>query len=156
MLNNQKYKKSWNNRGGGVEGQFKREITYLKQVYKEPHFPILLSINLEKFEIYINYCGKKINKNNVPFNWKKQIEEIVSTLDKKKIIHNDMHIGNFLVKDNIIYLIDFGWASDNKFWPYCNISLENINEHSEFIKLLDTICKHGVKDRINFVKSYKN
>ncbi len=40
----------------------------------------------------------------------KQVNKIVSILYKKNIIHNDMHIGNFLVKDNIIYLIDFGWA----------------------------------------------
>ena len=60
----------WDNRGNGIEGQFIREIKYLKAVYKEPHFPILLSTNLEKKEIYINYCGKKIDKNNVPSNWK--------------------------------------------------------------------------------------
>lgn len=145
---------AWDNRGNGIEGQFIREIKYLKTVYKEPHFPILLSTNLEKKYIYINYCGAKIDKNNVPYNWKKQINEIVSILYKNNIIHNDMHIGNFLVKDNIIYLIDFGWAFGKKYWPYVNITLDNINEHTNFIKLLDAVCKLGIKDRMNFKKSF--
>ena len=114
----------------------------------------MLSTNLEKNEIYINYCGKIIDENNVPSNWKKQVDEIVSLLYKKNIIHNDMHIGNFLVKDNVIYLIDFGWASNKKYWPYTNITMDNINEHNNFINLLDGVCKIGIKDRINFRRTF--
>ena len=144
---------AWNNRGDGCKGQFTRETKFLKKVYKEPHFPILLSTKKEN-EIYINYCGEKINENNIPSDWKIQIDEIVSILSKKNIIHNDMHIGNFLIYNNIIYLVDFGWASNKKYWPYCNVISDNINEHDNFIKLLDAVSKNGIKDRIKFRKQY--
>ena len=145
----------WDNRGDGCEGQYTREINILKQLYKIPHFPILLSTDDEKLEIYMSYCGEKITEINVPVNWKEQIEEIVLTLNEKHILHNDMHIGNFLVNDDIIHLVDFGWSSGNYFWPYNNIKLEDINDHKYFFDLLDITCKYGINDRINYVNSLK-
>ena len=57
----------------------------------------------------MNDCGGPLDKNNIPENWKTQLTEIVQTLKQCSLYNNDAWFNNFVVKDNIIYFIDFGW-----------------------------------------------
>ena len=60
--------------------------------------------------IEMEFAGEKISKKNLPSDWQTQIENIASFLNKFDIIHRDIKEENILVKNNKIYLIDFGWS----------------------------------------------
>ncbi len=85
----------------------KREISFLKKL-KGNHFPKIKEIGNNW--MILSYCGQKISKYNIPKNWKKQISDICDELNEHNIIHRDIKQGNVLVHNDIIYLIDFGWA----------------------------------------------
>lgn len=87
------------------------------------HFPEVYSYDDEKKEIEIEDCGEML-KDNLPENWKEQLEEIVNDLKAHEIIHRDIKLDNLMVKHGIIKLIDFGWAKfkeeeDEKEPPSC-------------------------------------
>ena len=88
--------------------------------------------------ILMSYCGQNINNNNIPKNWKFQIDEIVNTLFNIKIYHNNIWKNKFLVHKNVINLIDFSWSSNNKEYPYQNIDKTNMNSNN-FITLLGEV-----------------
>jgi hypothetical protein len=60
---------------------------------------------------------------------------------------------NFLIKDNIIHLIDFGWANNNEGYPYINITEEDINKNNNLILLLDHSLERVIEKRILFKNS---
>lgn len=60
--------------------------------------------------IEMEYVGEPISKKNLPSDWKVQIKNISSELNKLSIIHRDIKKENILVKNNKIFLIDFGWS----------------------------------------------
>ena len=130
---------------------FNRESYCLKKVKNQKHFPNILCIDKEYKQFYINYCGVYLTKDNVPSNWKKQIQEIISTLEKLNICHNDMWSNNFLVKNDEIYLIDFGWSSMyNEKYPFININKTDIYKYSNLIDLLENVYTRVIEKRINF------
>ena len=60
-----------------------------------------------------------------------------------------MHgFGNLLVHRNILYLIDFGWATETNKYPFKNINDSDLILHTDFIELLDDVCKRSIKERI--------
>ena len=120
-----------------------REITSLLQLYKKNHFPVLLSKNETEKYIYMNYCGQPLTDSNIPNDWKEQITEIVNILKKCNISNNDMWLNNFLVNNNILYLVDFGWATETDDFPYVNITESNITQYDN---LLDLLGKTLVKE----------
>ena len=61
--------------------------------------------------IVIDYAGANINVQNCPDNWEEQIDIILNDLKMENIKHNDIKLDEILVKDNKIYLIDYGWCS---------------------------------------------
>lgn len=85
---------------------FKKELMALKVIRGEKHFPQLIDFNPLKLDLYMSYCGVKINKNNIPNDWDKQIRNIVDILIKKSLDLNDIQQKNLCVKNNIIYVID--------------------------------------------------
>jgi predicted Ser/Thr protein kinase len=125
--------------------QFKNEIDALLLLNNCNHFPKLLSYDEEETCIYISYCGTPLSSENIPDDWKYQLNAIIVKLNiNKNIYHNDMMCrmnrnngGNFCVLNNILYLIDFGWASKNKpEFPNQNITLKNIYFNKEYKKML--------------------
>ena len=85
-------------------------------------------------------CGERINNENIPDDWKKQLIIIHETLKRENIYHNDIKPDNFTIKDNKIYLIDYGWASENTpGYLYFNLNLKMINESITFNELFHII-----------------
>jgi len=85
------------------------------------HFPKIYKADEDSIEL--EDCGNDLTIKNLPNDWKQQLVEIVKDLKKYKIEHNDIRLENLTVKNNIIYLIDFGWSSlkgeDKSYFPQC-------------------------------------
>ena len=75
------------------------------------HFPKIISES--DGEIEIEHCGKSLSPENLPKNWEQQLLKILKELIQNKIVHRDIKIENLMVKNEVIKLIDFGWASCN-------------------------------------------
>ena len=123
--------------------QFQNEINALLLLSDYNHFPKLLAYDNNTICIYISYCGTPLSSENIPNDWENQLTTIINNLKDKNIYHNDMicmsniNKGNFCVINNLLYLIDFGWASrNNPDFPNLNITLENINDNKEYKKML--------------------
>ena len=61
-------------------------------------------------------------------NWKKQIKEIITSLKKLGIYHNDFIYQNLLIYNGVLTLIDFGWADTKPNYPFLNITTELIDQ----------------------------
>lgn len=97
-----------------------REKTILSVLDKYHHFP-KVRLWLGKI-LGLSYCGVPVIKATLPDDWEVQLAEIHSALVKEKIIHRDVRPENFLIKDCMLYLIDFGWAilkDEPPFGPDC-------------------------------------
>jgi len=136
---------------GGKVGQYNREKNALLKLQNESHFPTILCADDESTTIYMTYCGNTINKTDIPINWKKQMREILSTLQKYKIYNNDAFLQNFLIKDGIIFLIDFGWASfDKEDFPYINITEKDVDKYDDLFKLSKIVFEREKTRTIQF------
>ena len=98
------------------------------------HFVTLQDVDKKKQIITTSYNGVQVNSKNCPRNYKAQLKEILNTLNKKRIFHNDIWGPNFVVDEhNIITLIDFGRASLHKSaWRHKNITMNSINKSTSF------------------------
>jgi len=85
-----------------------REI-YWGQLCTGPHFVQLL--DHRKNWLLFEYGGEPVSPKNLPLNWKEQVAEIMQALDTVSCSHNDLLASNVLVKDGILIVIDFQWAS---------------------------------------------
>ena len=135
---------------GGKKGQMERELSTLLKVYKKPHFPILLSINKKNLDLYLNYCGVPLDENNIPQNWKEQLLEIIKLLKESNVSSNDMWKNNFLIHNNTIFLVDFGWSTNEHYFPFINITNDDINNYQNIFELLDHVFERVVQERIIF------
>jgi hypothetical protein len=73
------------------------------------HFPKIVS-DLNDRELILEYCGVRLTKENMPKDFEQQIREILLELRNAGLVHRDIIPGNLFVKDEILRLIDFGWA----------------------------------------------
>ena len=127
---------------------FFREIKSLEKLKKYNNFPKIISFDEKKHIIYLNYCGELINENNIPSNWKDQLENINKILNENNIFHNDIWYGNFLIKDGIIHLIDFGWSTHYyQDYPYMNLLYTDTKNYNNIYSYLDIIFEKAVKKR---------
>jgi hypothetical protein len=134
---------------GGIEGLFNREINVLKKIFGYKYFPYLLCIDRENKCIYMTFCGKSLNKNNIPVDWMDQIIDCIQIFNQEKIYHNDLWSPNILVLNNVIKIIDFGFSSfNNESFPFTN--LEKNKKYSNFFDYLDMYLKKGVNKRNQF------
>ena len=62
--------------------------------------------------IEMTYVGERITKENIPIDWEKQIEYIYKKLKEFNCSHNDIKPEELLVKENKIYIVDFGWSTE--------------------------------------------
>lgn len=115
-----------------------------------PHFPkILASTN---GTLRIEDCGEPMNCGNLPPDWRAQLIAICDHLQDAKVVHRDVRPENLMIKDNIIKLIDFGWARmasepDGKFpdllgYPYkCPSGFNDRYSMKRVIKYLEAECE---------------
>lgn len=107
--------------GRAIEDHWEKEVKALEKLSGKTHFPELLSVNDTKKIIYMSYCGESLTKENLPDDWRKQCEQIEKICKEFSVYHQDFvgsdanpippHNKNILVKDGIIYLVDFGiWS----------------------------------------------
>lgn len=112
----------------------KREIHILKILKKyNDHFPKI--VYYDELRIITEYIGEPITKNNIPNNIIQQINEILNIFKKENIIHSDIKKEELLIKNDNLYLVDFGWAKINDCWG-CDIGLCN-NEKPFLDKTID-------------------
>ena len=127
---------------------YQNEIKYLKILEKYNITPKIIDNNDK--ELLLNGCGEILNQGNLPENWKDQITNIYEILKKENIYHNDIKFDNFTVKEGKIYLIDFGWSTDNlPGFPYLNLKESYINESIDFNDLLNKIYNDSVSLILN-------
>jgi serine/threonine protein kinase len=138
-----KVTKNWDNNTINVYENEKKWLNQLKEtnIIATPiHFDDINRI------ITTEYVGEKINKYNLPVDWEKQRDEIISILEKHNCRHNDIKPDEIIVYDGKIKLIDFGWANElNKpnpnNWPEglgckfrCNKGNSKFNDKCSFDK----------------------
>lgn len=107
-----------------------REAMFLEKM-KGARAPILLDKGLDWIEI--DYCGTDLNSSNIPQNWPEQIRSISEILATNNILHRDIKQGNLLVRDDVLILIDFGWAIWSDEIPYISPRELNSNVPREMI-----------------------
>ena len=107
---------------------FYHEVKYLNMLSGLPHFPKLLFVDTESCSIFMEYAGTVVFKDVIPLDWKKQIKEIITSLKKLGIYHNDFIYQNLLIYNGVLTLIDFGWADTKPNYPFLNITTELIDQ----------------------------
>lgn len=71
------------------------------------HFPKVYDVD---GELAVEDCGEMLTVNNLPYDWKSQLVQIVFELKDAGVQHRDIKPDNLMIKNGIIKLIDFGWA----------------------------------------------
>jgi len=134
---------------GGIEILFENEIKCLQCLFKLNHFPILLAADYDNLEIYMNYCGENLEEDNVPENWKEQIDLIITSLNELNIYNNDFWVNNLLVHKKILYMIDFGFSSFfEEDFPFININKDELSNATDLIMLLDNAMIRSIEKRL--------
>jgi len=90
---------------------FLNEIYWLNKFSKYNFSPKILKIDYKKKSIHITNVGNKISKNNLPKNWVKQLNEILTILKNNNCFHGDIKPDNLMVQNNTLKLIDFAQSS---------------------------------------------
>ncbi len=102
---------------------FKRQVGYLDYPLIEREWMILSTAKSSHFPkaysfkdgiIELEDCGEPL-KSAIPENYSEQLDEIIDDLEMAGITHRDIRLDNFMVKDGIIKLLDFGWAKSPLF-----------------------------------------
>ena len=111
---------------------FKKQTSYNAYPLVANEWAILTQLNSKHFPkaysfkdgvLEIEDCGVPILE-NIPMDYETQLDEILEDLEFSQVIHRDIRLDNFMVKDGVIKLIDFGWARfldtpDEKEPPEC-------------------------------------
>ncbi len=127
------------------------------------HLPKLIYYDDIARCIVTQYCGENININNIPGNLFDQCLDLLKELKQMNCRHNDIKPQELLINNNILYLVDFGWAHDfNKRtptnWPPglgSDYKPKNNNYDDEYslFKSLETILSKLHKKILDDVKS---
>jgi hypothetical protein len=88
-----------------------REVYWLKKMEQFDRTPNLISYDYDKHVCEMSYMGEPLTKENIPSDYKIQIQYIIETLKKFKCCHNDIKPSELLVMDGKINIIDFAWAT---------------------------------------------
>jgi len=128
-----------------------REIGWLVTMDKFDRVPSLIRIGPNYMEM--QYMGEPITKETIPKNWEDQMKYILDGLKKYKCSHNDIKPEDILVKDEIINLVDFGWATKigetiPKNWPLgigreYKVGVHVFDDKHAFAKSMEIILRGG-------------
>lgn len=95
---------------------FEREV-YILDLLNKNNFlwaPELINFDDKNKIIMMSYCGNIMNEDNKPDDYLDQFKKILADMESINLQHNDIKKGKeILVKDNKIFICDFGWASIN-------------------------------------------
>ncbi len=91
-------------------GLLSREIEWLSRLSASERFPKVL--RYDEDVVGTNYLGEPLRAHNLPRDWEKQAEIILSDLKKAGCSHNDIKCDNLVVMSGKISLIDFGWSTE--------------------------------------------
>lgn len=113
---------------------FEKEAKILQMLSGIVHFPTVLHVNKKDRFIIMKNHGAMLTSTKCPKDFKKQLRSMMSSMKSKNIFHNDVHADNIVVdKDELLTLIDYGWATigDPGQW-YLNLD-ENIIANNDSI-----------------------
>ena len=133
---------------------YHREVQILQRLSGKPGFPTLIDFNDDILTIRMEYCGEPLTEYNVPNNWKHQMIAIITTLESYNLIHNDMHINNWLVHHDSLCLIDFDKTQTERAYPFYNINLKDVKRSKDVIRLFKRKFKEVFPLRIEFEQQY--
>ena len=106
FLKNGIIKKVYNNKK--KQEIMESEILCLKKLKAYDIVPKLLKIDYKNQIIYLENVGERISPENLPKNWKFQLNKILTILQKEGIQHRDLKLEEILVKKDKIKIVDFG------------------------------------------------
>ena len=137
----------------------KREVFILKKLQKYKHFPRL--VKYSDYYIITEYIGDTISKDTIPENIFSQINKINNIFKKENIIHADIKNSEMLIKNNILYIIDFGWSKFNNTWcclkGFCDLEKPGLDKTSDLDNMINIILQKLKDDNDNdkFIKTIK-
>lgn len=94
----------------------KSEAKIIEKLQSTINVPKIIAVDETKI-VMENLDGKKLSENLESLNYKsicKQLGEILTKLHNKDIIHGDLTTSNMILKDENIFLIDFGLSFHSK------------------------------------------
>lgn len=91
------------------EGLLEREKFWLHQLREFERVPNIL--NASDNSITMDYVGERLTAENLPQDWEEQILVISEGLKRYDCSHNDIKPEDILVKNQKLYIVDFGWAT---------------------------------------------
>ncbi len=115
--------------------------------------PLVYFVDLKKCEIYLQYIDGILVKdlsNSKIIKTCEEIGKIVGLLHKNGIMHGDLTTSNFIVKKNIVFVIDFGLAQRT----------DKMEDHAIDLRLFKEILNSAhahimEKAWASFLKGYK-
>ena len=101
------YKKKYKSK----EGYEAEKYSYIR-LKNNKHFPSLLNFNDKTHTLELENGGEAVTRQTFIPDLNLQLKEISDSLKQNNIQHRDIIWHNFVIKDNILKLIDFEWAKD--------------------------------------------
>jgi RIO-like serine/threonine protein kinase len=100
-----------------------REVFWLEKLESFDRTPKLISHDMERHLVVMEYMGERLTKQNIPTDYETQVTYILDGLKQFECSHNDIKPTELLVLDGKINIIDFGWSTKigepiPKNWPW--------------------------------------
>jgi hypothetical protein len=138
---------------------FEREIFWLKKLEKHNISPKIISTDKNTLSIIMEYCGETPVKTDFESqNIQIQLLNILRILMENHCYYNDFKLNNFTIKNNKLYIIDFGWCPVIKEDFTCvNTIVSNLKEkpHKNIFELFDIFNQQLNEIKLSNIK-YKN
>lgn len=137
---------------------FEREIFWLTKLDKYNISPKIISTDKNSLAITMEYCGEIPTKTDFESqSIQIQLLNILRVLMENHCYYNDFKIDNFTIKNNKLYIIDFGWCPIIKEDFTCeNTIVTNLKEkpHKNIFELFD-IFKQQTNELNSPIIKYK-
>lgn len=128
---------------------FEREIFWLTKLDKYNISPKIISTDKNSLAITMEYCGEIPTKTDFESqSIQIQLLNILRVLMENHCYYNDFKIDNFTIKNNKLYIIDFGWCPIIKEDFTCeNTIVTNLKEkpHKNIFELFDIFKQQANK-----------
>jgi tRNA A-37 threonylcarbamoyl transferase component Bud32 len=132
-----------------AESCFNRELKWMDVLKDFDRVPTLRGALHKEMTVIMDYMGEPLTKENVPSDWREQVQYILQRLKEYGCAHNDIKPADLLVLDGKINLIDFGWALGidekvPKSWPHClgeefRIGVHDFDDEYSLIKSIVSV-----------------